>query len=102
MGRLRETLFDMGHWRFTFAETMGGISVAVLITLWANTTFQTKVEAQRERQELEKTQDELRANMEVRLQANELRVGTIERTMYGIRDDVSYIRGILTKGQRRE
>jgi len=88
---LREKLESMKQWRFTFSETAMGISVAVAITLWANTTFQTKVEAERERQQLE-----------ARLNAQETRLGAMEGAVYETRSDVAFIRGFLTPKNKKE
>jgi hypothetical protein len=75
-------------WRFNLGETLGFgfslASVAVAITLWSVTNFQSKVDAAEEKHSMEK-----------RIEAVEIQMVLVRSSVDSVAKDVSYIRGRL-------
>ncbi len=83
-------------WRFSIVETIGFgfslASIAVGITLWSMSTFQSKEEAA-----------SVKLNLEQRVIALEGEMRELRASMQNVARDVAYIRGVLEpKAGRRE
>ena len=83
-----EKAVKLSGWRFSLVETAGFAfslaSVAVAITLWTVSTFQSKDEAK-----------EIKAQLESRIVSIEAETRALRDSMNGVAKDVSYIRGRL-------
>jgi hypothetical protein len=80
------------EWRFSPIETLGAAfslaSVAVGITLWSVSTFQSKVDAA-----------EVRTHLEKRIESIEAQMTTMRASLEVVARDTSYIRGRLEPKQ---
>jgi len=77
-------------WRFSVTETAGLISIAVAVVLWSVNTFQTKLDADRQKQETVE-----------RMESLEDEVQTMRSGVDQIGRDVSYIRGFLEPAKKK-
>lgn len=74
-------------------STIGG-------TIWVMQTFQTKAEAQRDKQDLENSIEEVQEGVRSKANDIESRQNKMEPIVSKVAQDVSYIRGRLEKGVR--
>lgn len=77
-------------WRFSVQEVVaflaGSVGVAVTITLWCVSTFQTRADA-----------SDFKASVEKRFEAQEMRLDSIQSSLNSMGADLSFIRGKLER-----